>query len=63
MAAAESVAARERRGRMVGSIRCANARVEDRDVYINAGPSSPMRAPGWRRDVSRWSPVDELARS
>jgi xanthine dehydrogenase YagR molybdenum-binding subunit len=27
--------------------RCPNIRTEERDVYINAGPSSPMRAPGW----------------
>ncbi len=26
---------------------CPNLRLEERNVYTNAGPSSPMRAPGW----------------
>jgi xanthine dehydrogenase YagR molybdenum-binding subunit len=30
-----------------GLYSCPNLRLEERDVYINAGPSSPMRAPGW----------------
>ena len=42
---------------------CANIRVEERDVYINAGPSSPMRAPGWVQGMFALElAVDELAR-
>ncbi|HVA82101.1 MAG TPA: molybdopterin cofactor-binding domain-containing protein, partial [Candidatus Binataceae bacterium] len=26
---------------------CPNVRTEERNIYTNAGPSSPMRAPGW----------------
>ncbi|MGH7934008.1 MAG: xanthine dehydrogenase family protein molybdopterin-binding subunit [Candidatus Binataceae bacterium] len=43
--------------------RCANIRTEDRDVYINAGPSSPMRAPGWPQGLFALElAIDELAR-
>jgi xanthine dehydrogenase YagR molybdenum-binding subunit len=42
---------------------CANVRTEDRDVYINAGPSSPMRAPGWPQGCFALElAMDELAR-
>jgi xanthine dehydrogenase YagR molybdenum-binding subunit len=42
---------------------CANLRVEDRDVYLNAGPSSAMRAPGWVQGMFALElAVDELAR-
>jgi xanthine dehydrogenase YagR molybdenum-binding subunit len=43
--------------------RCANIRTEERDVYINAGPSSPMRAPGWPQGCFALElTMDELAR-
>jgi len=42
---------------------CANLRTEERDVYINAGPSSPMRAPGWPQGCFALElALDELAR-
>lgn len=42
---------------------CANVRIEERDVYLNAGPSSPMRAPGWVQGMFALElAVDELAR-
>jgi xanthine dehydrogenase YagR molybdenum-binding subunit len=42
--------------------RCANVRTEDRDVYINSGPSSPMRAPGWPQGCFALElAIDELA--
>jgi xanthine dehydrogenase YagR molybdenum-binding subunit len=42
---------------------CRNARVEERNVYLNAGPSSPMRAPGWPQGVFALElAMDELAR-
>src|SRR6202022_1263539 len=42
---------------------CANLRIEERDVYINAGPSSPMRAPGWPQGLFALElAMDELAR-
>lgn len=42
---------------------CANIRTEERDVYINAGPSSPMRAPGWPQGCFALElAIDELAR-
>ncbi len=43
--------------------RCPNIRTEERDVYINAGPSSPMRAPGWPQGCFALElAIDELAR-
>ena len=43
--------------------RCANLRTEERDVYLNAGPSSPMRAPGWPQGCFALElAIDELAR-
>ena len=43
--------------------RCANIRTEERDVYINAGPSSPMRAPGWPQGCFALElAMDEMAR-
>jgi xanthine dehydrogenase YagR molybdenum-binding subunit len=42
--------------------RCPNVRTEERDVYINAGPSSPMRAPGWPQGLFALElAIDELA--
>jgi xanthine dehydrogenase YagR molybdenum-binding subunit len=42
---------------------CANLRIEERDIYLNAGPSSPMRAPGWVQGMFTLElAVDELAR-
>ncbi len=42
---------------------CPNIRTEERDVYINAGPSSPMRAPGWPQGMFALElAMDELAR-
>jgi xanthine dehydrogenase YagR molybdenum-binding subunit len=42
---------------------CANLRIDERDVYINAGPSSPMRAPGWPQGLFALElAMDELAR-
>jgi xanthine dehydrogenase YagR molybdenum-binding subunit len=42
---------------------CPNVRTEDRDVHINAGPSSPMRAPGWPQGCFGLElAIDELAR-
>ncbi len=42
---------------------CANVHVEERDVYLNAGPSSPMRAPGWVQGTFTLElAMDELAR-
>lgn len=41
---------------------CPNLRIEERDVYINAGPSSPMRAPGWPQGLFALElAMDELA--
>lgn len=41
---------------------CANVRSEERDVYLNSGPSSPMRAPGWVQGLFALElAVDELA--
>ncbi len=43
--------------------RCANIRTEERDIYTNAGPSSPMRAPGWPQGCFALElAMDELAR-
>jgi xanthine dehydrogenase YagR molybdenum-binding subunit len=43
--------------------RCANIRTEERDVYLNAGPSSAMRAPGWPQGCFAFElAIDELAR-
>lgn len=42
---------------------CPNIRTEERNVYINAGPSSPMRAPGWPQGCFALElALDELAR-
>ena len=42
---------------------CANVHIEERDVYLNAGPSSPMRAPGWVQGTFTLElAMDELAR-
>jgi CO/xanthine dehydrogenase Mo-binding subunit len=42
---------------------CANIRTEERDVYLNAGPSSPMRAPGWPQGCFALElAMDEMAR-
>jgi len=42
---------------------CPNTRAEERNVYINAGPSSPMRAPGWPQACFALElAMDELAR-
>jgi xanthine dehydrogenase YagR molybdenum-binding subunit len=42
---------------------CANVRTEERNVYVNAGPSSPMRAPGWPQgSFALEMAIDELAR-
>ena len=43
--------------------RCANIRTEERNVYINAGPAAPMRAPGWPQGCFALElAMDELAR-
>ena len=43
--------------------RCANIRTEERNVFINAGPSSPMRAPGWPQGCFALElAMDEMAR-
>jgi xanthine dehydrogenase YagR molybdenum-binding subunit len=43
--------------------RCANFRTHERNVYINAGPASPMRAPGWPQGCFALElAIDELAR-
>jgi xanthine dehydrogenase YagR molybdenum-binding subunit len=34
-------------GPFAGVYRCPNFRSEERNVFMNTGPSSPMRAPGW----------------
>ncbi len=42
--------------------RCANVHTEERNVYINAGPSSAMRAPGWPQgQFALELALDELA--
>jgi xanthine dehydrogenase YagR molybdenum-binding subunit len=42
---------------------CASLHIEERDVYLNAGPSSPMRAPGWVQGTFALElAMDELAR-
>jgi xanthine dehydrogenase YagR molybdenum-binding subunit len=41
---------------------CANFHIEERNVYLNAGPSSPMRAPGWVQGMFAMElAMDELA--
>ncbi|MBV8774947.1 MAG: xanthine dehydrogenase family protein molybdopterin-binding subunit, partial [Deltaproteobacteria bacterium] len=41
---------------------CPNVRTEERNVYLNAGPSSPMRAPGWPQGCFALElALDELA--
>ncbi|HEY6419717.1 MAG TPA: xanthine dehydrogenase family protein molybdopterin-binding subunit [Candidatus Binataceae bacterium] len=43
--------------------RCPNIRLEERNVYTNAGPSSPMRAPGWPQGCFALElAMDEMAR-
>lgn len=43
--------------------RCANIHTEERNVYINAGPSAPMRAPGWPQGCFALElAMDEMAR-
>lgn len=43
--------------------RCPNLRTEERNVHINAGPSSAMRAPGWPQGCFALElAIDELAR-
>ncbi len=43
--------------------RCANIRGEERNVYTNTGPSSPMRAPGWPQGCFALElAMDEMAR-
>jgi CO/xanthine dehydrogenase Mo-binding subunit len=43
--------------------RCANVRSEERNVFINAGPSSAMRAPGWPQGLFALElALDELSR-
>ncbi len=43
--------------------RCNNIRTEERNVYINAGPSAPMRAPGWPQGCFALElAMDEMAR-
>jgi xanthine dehydrogenase YagR molybdenum-binding subunit len=42
---------------------CPNIRTQERNIYLNAGPSSPMRAPGWPQgSFALELAVDELAR-
>jgi len=42
---------------------CPNIHTEERNVYVNAGPSSPMRAPGWPQGCFAFEvAIDELAR-
>jgi xanthine dehydrogenase YagR molybdenum-binding subunit len=42
---------------------CPNVRTEERNVYTNAGPSSPMRAPGWPQGAFALEmAMDEMAR-
>src|ERR1700722_16375605 len=47
-----------------GSIyRCANIRVQETGIYTNAGPASPMRAPGWPQGCFALElAMDEMAR-
>jgi len=43
--------------------RCPNFRSEERNVFMNTGPSSPMRAPGWPQGCFALElAMDELAR-
>jgi len=43
--------------------RCSNIHTEERNVYINAGPSAPMRAPGWPQGCFALElAMDEMAR-
>ncbi len=43
--------------------RCDNIHTEERNVYINAGPASPMRAPGWPQGCYALElAMDEMAR-
>ncbi|HUY25957.1 MAG TPA: molybdopterin cofactor-binding domain-containing protein, partial [Candidatus Binataceae bacterium] len=42
---------------------CPNVRTEERNIYTNAGPSSPMRAPGWPQGMFGLEmAMDEMAR-
>ena len=43
--------------------RCANIRTEETNIYTNAGPASPMRAPGWPQGCFALElAMDEMAR-
>jgi xanthine dehydrogenase YagR molybdenum-binding subunit len=43
--------------------RCENIHTEERNVYINGGPSAPMRAPGWPQGCFALElAMDEMAR-
>src|SRR5271168_2033364 len=43
--------------------RCANIRTQETNIYTNAGPSSPMRAPGWPQGCFALElAMDEMAR-
>jgi xanthine dehydrogenase YagR molybdenum-binding subunit len=43
--------------------RCENIRTSEQDIYTNAGPSSPMRAPGWPQGCYALElAMDEMAR-
>ncbi|HVA77916.1 MAG TPA: xanthine dehydrogenase family protein molybdopterin-binding subunit [Candidatus Binataceae bacterium] len=42
---------------------CANVRTDERNVFTNTGPSSPMRAPGWPQGAFALEmAMDEMAR-
>jgi xanthine dehydrogenase YagR molybdenum-binding subunit len=44
--------------------RCPNVRSEERNVHMNTGPSSPMRAPGWPQGCFALElAMDEMART
>ena len=43
--------------------RCANVRTQETNIYTNAGPSAPMRAPGWPQGCFALElAMDEMAR-
>jgi xanthine dehydrogenase YagR molybdenum-binding subunit len=43
--------------------RCANIRTQETNIYTNAGPSAPMRAPGWPQGCFALElAMDEMAR-
>jgi len=50
-------------GPFVTVYQCPNVRTDERSVFINAGPSAPMRAPGWPQGCFALElAMDELAR-